>query len=198
MRLFPVEDGKFPAISGDCLWQFKMNVNLIVLQPKNPRGLICGFVIIFTAKGSNHSPCLHLMNWIMSNGRISHFPWQTHRTVSAPFTESNSRSALFNIFRAVALAERQGRGGKKKPLLLWRWGTCKWRLRRAVTKDKARSDNACTHRPWAECWCVLTTRRSRNNIEANQRLVPETLYPHFVWQHSVSVTPTGGSKGLHI
>lgn len=113
MRLFPVEDGKFPAISGDCLWQFKMNVNLIVLQPKNPRGLIRGFVIIFTAKGSNHSPCLHLMNWIMSNGRISHFPWQTHRTVSAPFTESNSRSALFNIFRAVALAERQGRGGKK-------------------------------------------------------------------------------------
>ena len=65
-----------------------------------------------------------------------------------------------------------------------------------MTKDKARSDNACTHRPWAECWCVLTTRRSRNNTEANQRLVPETLYPHFVWQRSVSVTPTGGSKGF--
>ena len=138
------------------------------------------------------------MNWIMSNGRISHFPWQTHRTVSAPFTASHSRSALFNIFRAAALAERRGRGKKtkKKTLLLWRWGTCKWRLRRAVTKDKARSDNACTHRPWAECWCVLTTRRSRNNTEANQRLVPETLYPHFVWQRSVSVTPTGGSKGF--
>lgn len=54
------------------------------------------------------------MNWIMSNGQISHFPWQTHRTVSAPFTESHSRSALFNIFRAAALTERRGRGKKKK------------------------------------------------------------------------------------
>lgn len=89
------------------------DVNFIVLIPKNPKDLISRCIIIFTTKGSNHLLSVIKEVWWIETSRverrISHFARQTHHTASAPFTDSHSRSALFNIFRAVALTERRGR-----------------------------------------------------------------------------------------
>lgn len=131
-------------------------------------------------------PCLHLMNWSILNGGWG----QTHCTVSAPFSGSHSRSALFNIFRAVGFYwERRRRenhccyGDEER--VSGGWGAL-W--------QKTRPDPTM-----ALSWmlmCFDNTTFSKPTF--NQRLVPETLYSHYVWQPSVAVTPTECSKHLHI
>lgn len=88
-------------------------------------------------------------------------PQLLHSPIPTAHPRYSTSSGLWLSLRHEVERERDREQKKqKKTLLLWQWGTCKWRQRSAVTKDKAGSDNACTHRPWAECWCVLTSRHS--------------------------------------
>lgn len=77
----------------------------------------------------------HVERWMRTNS-------------SAPFSGSHSRSALFNIFRAAG--SHWERRGRENHCCYGDEGRC----------DKRRG--LIRQWPWAECWCVLTTRRSPN------------------------------------
>ena len=79
------------------------SVNFIGLHAKDLISICYQYQYYF------HLLCLRLMNLIMLNSRSLILTGLTHHALSAPFIDSHKRSALFNIFRAVALPETQSK-----------------------------------------------------------------------------------------
>lgn len=187
MPFCPVEDSEGPEVLSVTIH----NVNFIICILKNPR-----IKSVNVLSSSNHLLSITIEVWWIEMNHVewwvSLFAGQTHHTVSATFTGSCRRSALFNISRAVALAERRGRESHccygNEEHVSGGWGAL-WQKTRPDPTTPALIG------PRAKRWCVLTTRRSPTNT---RELLPESLYSHYVWQHSAPVITTERGEHLHI
>lgn len=141
-----------------------------------------------------------LIDRILPKGGSLILSRQTHHAAAAPFTSSHRTSAIFNIFRAVALAETRGREReterkKKKKHCCYgneervngsrgaRWQKTRPDLTMPAPIGPERNADVFWHHDTLEAF--------------SQGLVPETLRSHYVCQRVERRTPTECRWHLH-